>query len=171
MAFKPVCCCVLTYKNFYFQPNYGRQSSSGSTHNKVGVQSAADSAPAAVMSAHSQALLVQKVKESSEAVNRGDFRTAIHLYSEAITLDPTHHILYTNRSAAYAKIQQFQKSLLDARKARDLNPKWAKVSGVRKNPCSYDYGFVTSAYNAIFVNRIHVFLNIMSIYCLSFFYV
>lgn len=107
--------------NFKFQPEYARQSSSGSTgsHSQVPVHSG--------VSAHSQALFLQKVRESSEAVNRGDYRAAIQAYTEAISLDPTNHILFTNRSAAFAKTQQFQKSLLDARKSRELNPKWAKV--------------------------------------------
>jgi len=78
-------------------------------------------------SAHTQALFVQKVRESYDAVNRGDFTTAVQAYSEAIELDPKNHILYTNRAAAYAKLQQHHKSLHDARKSRELNPKWAKV--------------------------------------------
>lgn len=73
------------------------------------------------------ALYLQKVRESSEAVNSGDFRRAVQLYSEAIKLDPSNPILFTNRSAAYAKLQQYQKSLEDARKAKEINPKWAKV--------------------------------------------
>ncbi|XP_060572004.1 tetratricopeptide repeat protein 28-like, partial [Ruditapes philippinarum] len=103
------------------RPDYSRQSSSGSTasHNQVQVHSG--------VSAHSQALFLQKVRESSEAVNRGDYRGAIQAYTEAISLDPSNHILYTNRAAAFAKTQQFQKSLLDARKSRELNPKWAKA--------------------------------------------
>ncbi|XP_061166629.1 tetratricopeptide repeat protein 28-like [Saccostrea echinata] len=74
-----------------------------------------------------QTLYLQKIRESSEAVNSGDFRRAIHLYSEAIRLDPSNHILFTNRSAAYCKLRQFQKSLEDAKQAKQLNPKWAKA--------------------------------------------
>ena len=74
-----------------------------------------------------QALFLQKVRESSEAVNSGDFRRAIQLYTEAISLDPSNHILYTNRAAAYAKLHYYDKSLEDAKRAKELNPKWAKV--------------------------------------------
>jgi len=70
---------------------------------------------------------MQKLQESSDAVNRQDYATAIQAYTEAIALDPTNHRLYTNRSTAYAKLNQFHKSLADARKSRELNPKWAKV--------------------------------------------
>lgn len=74
-----------------------------------------------------QTLYLQKIRESSEAVNSGDFRRAVQLYTEAIQLDPSNHILFTNRSAAYCKLRQFHKSLEDAKQAKQLNPKWAKV--------------------------------------------
>ena len=106
---------------FSFQPEYTRQPSSSSLSSLTHVPANTG------VSAHSQALFMQKVRESSEAVNRRDFRAAIQSYTEAIALDSTNHILYTNRSAAFAKLQQYEKSLLDARKARELNPKWAKV--------------------------------------------
>ncbi|KAH3876726.1 hypothetical protein DPMN_000575 [Dreissena polymorpha] len=102
------------------KPDYARQSSTGSASSSMHIQIHDG------VSAHSQALFVQKVRESYDAVGRGDFQTAIKAYSEAIDLEPTNHVLYTNRAAAYAKIQQFQKSLVDARKSRELNPKWAK---------------------------------------------
>ena len=47
--------------------------------------------------------------------------------TDALALDPANHVLYANRSAAHAKTGQFQKALKDARKARTLNPAWAKV--------------------------------------------
>lgn len=109
----------------FFQPEYTRQSSTGSASSHIQVQ-----VHSAGVSAHSQALFLQKLRESSDAVNRQDYSTAIQAYTEAILLDPTNHILYTNRSAAYAKLNQYNKSLADARKSRELNPKWAKVSTV-----------------------------------------
>ncbi|XP_069136443.1 tetratricopeptide repeat protein 28-like isoform X1 [Argopecten irradians] len=80
-----------------------------------------------MLSGSNQALYLQKIRESSEAVNSGDFRRAVQLYSEAISLDPSNHILFTNRSAAYAKLQQYKKSVEDARKAKEINPKWPKA--------------------------------------------
>ena len=126
-----VCCNFWAHFNLLINPglpilllqaSYSRQSSTGSTSSNTQAPPTSSN-----VSAHSQALFLQKVRESNEAVNCGDFRRAIKAYTEAITLDPTNHVLYTNRSTAFAKIQQFQKSLLDARKARELNPKWAKV--------------------------------------------
>lgn len=79
-------------------------------------------------SGSSKALFLEKVHQSTAACQSGDFDTAVALYTEAIALDPQNHILYSNRSAAHIKLQQYQKALQDAIKARDLNPKWPKVS-------------------------------------------
>ena len=72
-------------------------------------------------------MFLNKVRQASEAVASGDFRRAVQAYGQAVALDPSNHILYTNRSAALFKLGRFQDSAQDARAARDLNPKWAKV--------------------------------------------
>ncbi|CAM2102915.1 unnamed protein product [Caretta caretta] len=72
---------------------------------------------------------VEKVRQSNQACHDGDFHTAIMLYNEALGVDPQNCILYSNRSAAYMKIQKYDKALDDAIKARLLNPKWPKVRG------------------------------------------
>ncbi|KAH9502431.1 Tetratricopeptide repeat protein 28 [Bulinus truncatus] len=84
------------------------------------------SIPAPTPSPTSQAIYLQKLLESSEAVKTGNFRRAVQLYTEAIELDPENHILFTNRSAAHLKNGQLEKSLADARKARTICPKWGK---------------------------------------------
>ena len=78
----------------------------------------------------SKALFLEKVRESNAACQAGDFDTAVSLYTEAISLDPHNHILYSNRSAAHIKLAQFTRALQDAIKARELNPKWPKVRKV-----------------------------------------
>nr|XP_044988272.1 tetratricopeptide repeat protein 28 isoform X3 [Jaculus jaculus] len=75
----------------------------------------------------SKAEFVEKVRQSNQACHEGDFHTAIVLYNEALAVDPQNCILYSNRSAAYMKIQQYDKALDDAIKARLLNPKWPKA--------------------------------------------
>ncbi|XP_075390881.1 tetratricopeptide repeat protein 28 isoform X3 [Tenrec ecaudatus] len=75
----------------------------------------------------SKAEFVEKVRQSNQACHDGDFHTAIVLYDEALAADPQNCILYSNRSAAYVKIQQYDKALDDAIKARLLNPKWPKA--------------------------------------------
>ncbi|XP_047502617.1 tetratricopeptide repeat protein 28-like isoform X2 [Penaeus chinensis] len=76
----------------------------------------------------SKALFLEKVRQSNAACQSGDFETAVALYTEAIALDPHNHILYSNRSAAHIKLAKFAHALQDATKARELNPKWPKVS-------------------------------------------
>ena len=87
----------------------------------------------------SKALFLEKVRQSNAACQSGDFETAVALYTEAIALDPHNHILYSNRSAAHIKLAKFAHALQDATKARELNPKWPKVS-----VCVYVYVCLTS---------------------------
>lgn len=90
----------------------------------------------------SKAEFMEKVQQSNEACQRGDFQAAAHLYSEALQADPQNCILYSNRSAALLKLGQHQAALDDAEKARELNPKWPKVG---KSPrLKYGRTFITS---------------------------
>jgi stress-induced-phosphoprotein 1 len=41
-------------------------------------------------------------------------------------LDPQNHVLYSNRSASYASLKDFDKALSDAEKTVELNPTWGK---------------------------------------------
>ncbi|KAL9952289.1 hypothetical protein ACROYT_G039524 [Oculina patagonica] len=56
----------------------------------------------------------------------GDFTKAIECYTEAIVLDPSNHVFYSNRSAAYAKDQKYEQALTDAKKCVELKPDWGK---------------------------------------------
>lgn len=69
----------------------------------------------------------QLKRQGNSALQEGNMEEAIRLYSEAIRLDPDNHILYSNRSAAYAKLQEYKKALEDAEKTVKLKPDWAKV--------------------------------------------
>ncbi|XP_070619524.1 tetratricopeptide repeat protein 28 isoform X2 [Erythrolamprus reginae] len=75
----------------------------------------------------SKAEFVEKVRQSNRACHAGDYHRAILLYGEALGVDPRNCILYSNRSAAYTKIQQYDRALDDAVNARLLNPKWPKA--------------------------------------------
>ena len=77
--------------------------------------------------AASKHLFLEKVRQSNAACQNGDYAKAVALYTDALQLDPTNHILYSNRSAAHLKMGQFQQALQDATAARDLNPEWPKV--------------------------------------------
>ncbi|KAI9521825.1 hypothetical protein NQZ68_003980 [Dissostichus eleginoides] len=69
---------------------------------------------------------MEKVQQSNEACQRGDFQAAIHLYTNALQADPQNCILFSNRSAARLKLGHHQAALEDAEKACELNPKWPK---------------------------------------------
>lgn len=53
---------------------------------------------------------------------------AIKYYTEAINLDSKNHILFSNRSAAYAKAGKYKDALVDAEKTIELKKDWPKVS-------------------------------------------
>ena len=50
-------------------------------------------------------------------------------FSQAIDIEPQNHVLYSNRSGAYASKKDFHKALDDANKTTDLKPDWAKGWG------------------------------------------
>ncbi|XP_037036612.1 tetratricopeptide repeat protein 28 isoform X2 [Bradysia coprophila] len=74
-----------------------------------------------------RALFLEKVRQSNAACQNGDFNTAVLLYTDALSLDPGNHIIYSNRSAARLKQGQFSLALQDATKARELCPQWPKA--------------------------------------------
>lgn len=74
-----------------------------------------------------QASLSLKEKGNA-ALAAGQYELAIETYSAAIALDPENHVLYSNRSAAYAKRAKYQKALEDAEKTIEIKPDWPKVS-------------------------------------------
>lgn len=69
----------------------------------------------------------QSLKEEGNRLMRGgDFDGAIAMYTRAIAADPRNHILYSNRSAAYAGRGAFEESLNDASSVCLLAPDWVK---------------------------------------------
>lgn len=64
--------------------------------------------------------------KGNKAMSTGDFTAAIEHYGKAIELDPSNYLFYSNRSAAYASLKQYEKALEDADKTIELNANWAK---------------------------------------------
>ncbi|GFZ06973.1 stress-inducible protein [Actinidia rufa] len=56
----------------------------------------------------------------------GNYTDAIHHFTEAISLAPDNHVLYSNRSAAHASLRKFAEALSDAEKAVQLKSDWPK---------------------------------------------
>ena len=66
-------------------------------------------------------------KEAGNAfLTAGKFEEAVEAYTQAIALDPTDHVFYSNRSAAYLSKGDPELALGDAVKCTEINPKWAK---------------------------------------------
>ncbi|GIY39792.1 hypothetical protein CDAR_3251 [Caerostris darwini] len=64
--------------------------------------------------------------QGNSALNAGKFDEAIRFYSEAIKVDPSNHVLYSNRSAAYCKAAKYEDALKDAEKTVELKPEFVK---------------------------------------------
>jgi len=60
------------------------------------------------------------------AFRSGNFSEAISHYSQALSLDPTHFVLLSNRSAAYLKNGEKSKALHDAQACVEASPTFAK---------------------------------------------
>ncbi|KAE9596787.1 hypothetical protein Lal_00008008 [Lupinus albus] len=64
--------------------------------------------------------------KGNAAFSSGDYTAAIRHFSDAISLSPTNHVLYSNRSAAYASLQNYTEAFTDAKKTVELKPDWSK---------------------------------------------
>lgn len=67
-------------------------------------------------------------QRGNEAFKAGKYMEAAQLFSEAIKINPSDGILYSNRSGAYASMNMYQEALADATQCIDLKPDWPKVS-------------------------------------------
>ncbi|TIC03001.1 FAD dependent oxidoreductase [Wallemia mellicola] len=55
-----------------------------------------------------------------------DYNKAIEIFTQAISLDASNHVLYSNRSASYAGLRNYEKALEDANTTIAKNAQWAK---------------------------------------------
>ncbi|KAK4552855.1 Hsp90 cochaperone [Recurvomyces mirabilis] len=76
-----------------------------------------------------------------------DFTGAVEKFSEAIELQPDNHVLYSNRSGAYASLKDFEQALEDANKTTEIKPDWAKGWG-RKGTAMHGVGDLVGAVDA-----------------------
>lgn len=73
-----------------------------------------------------QALAGREKEEGNRAYAQGRHEEAVGHFSRAIAASPRDHVLFSNRSAAYAGLARHDAALADARKVVVLKPDWAK---------------------------------------------
>lgn len=74
----------------------------------------------------SHALAEQAKAKAYAAFSAGDFSTAVRHFSTAMSVGPSNYLLYSNRSAAYARLHKYSEALADAEKAVKIKPDWSK---------------------------------------------
>lgn len=83
----------------------------------------------------------------NKAIAEKNFDEAVDNFTQAIALQPENHILYSNRSAAYASKRDWDNALQDAEKTTDIKPDWAKGWG-RKGAALHGKGDLLGANDA-----------------------
>jgi stress-induced-phosphoprotein 1 len=64
--------------------------------------------------------------KGNAAFSAGKFEEAIQHFTDAISVDPNNHVLYSNRSACFSSLMRYQEALDDAEKVVSIKPDWAK---------------------------------------------
>lgn len=86
----------------------------------------------------------------TEPIGRNLMRTALTVrekFGAAIEVEPQNHVLYSNRSGAYASLKDFDKALEDAAKTTEIKADWAKGWG-RKGAALHGLGRLNQAQEA-----------------------
>ena len=65
-------------------------------------------------------------KLGNDAFSAGRYSEAVEHFTKAAAIDPTNHVFYSNRSAAYAGLGAFDNALLDAERTVSYKPDWPK---------------------------------------------
>ncbi|KAK3726129.1 Hsp90 cochaperone [Vermiconidia calcicola] len=85
--------------------------------------------------------------EGNKLFSAKDFDGAVEKFTQAIELEPQNHVLFSNRSGAYASLKNYDKALEDANSTTDLKPDWAKGWG-RKGTALHGVGNLVDATDA-----------------------
>ncbi|CAF5216857.1 unnamed protein product, partial [Rotaria magnacalcarata] len=66
------------------------------------------------------------ISKGNTAYSSGEIDEAIDLYTRALAIDENNHILYSNRSAAYAKLENYENAIKDAEQCIKIKPDFIK---------------------------------------------
>ncbi|ERS96481.1 stress-induced-phosphoprotein 1 [Sporothrix schenckii 1099-18] len=83
----------------------------------------------------------------NKAIAAKNFDEAVEHFTAAIAIDPENHILFSNRSAAYASKRDWDHAFADAEKTTQLKPDWPKGWG-RLGSALYGKRDLVRAYEA-----------------------
>ncbi|KAI0839331.1 hypothetical protein F5Y06DRAFT_32615 [Hypoxylon sp. FL0890] len=83
----------------------------------------------------------------NKAIAEKKFDEAIDAFTKAISIDPNNHVLYSNRSAAYASKKDWVNALKDAEKTTEIKPDWPRGWG-RKGAALHGSGDLLAASEA-----------------------
>ncbi|GAX84944.1 hypothetical protein CEUSTIGMA_g12365.t1 [Chlamydomonas eustigma] len=64
--------------------------------------------------------------KGNAAFSAGNHKEAIDFFTQAISIDPSNHVLYSNRSASKASLKDYDGALEDAKQCVTLKPSWGK---------------------------------------------
>jgi len=64
--------------------------------------------------------------KGNEAFKAQNFKEAIEHFTEAIKHDPSDHVFFSNRSACFASLEQYEKAYEDGAQCVTLKPEWPK---------------------------------------------
>eukprot|EP01061_Rhynchopus_euleeides_P009792 TRINITY_DN19089_c0_g1_i2.p1 TRINITY_DN19089_c0_g1~~TRINITY_DN19089_c0_g1_i2.p1 ORF type:complete len:700 (+),score=316.69 TRINITY_DN19089_c0_g1_i2:67-2166(+) len=94
----------------------------------AGGESATPAAPQRGAAAEDPAQRALGLKEKGNAALKAlRFDEAVAFYTRGLEYAPDNHILYSNRSAAYLKLQEFEKAVADAVACIKIEPSFAKA--------------------------------------------
>ncbi|EZG88840.1 putative stress-induced protein sti1 [Gregarina niphandrodes] len=82
--------------------------------------------------------------QGNAAFKESRFQDAVDCFTKAIELDPEDHVLYSNRSGAWASLEKYEDALADADVCTTLKPDWAK-GWARKGLAEYRLGKIMEA--------------------------
>lgn len=69
-----------------------------------------------------------KLKDEANAVfGKGNYEKALEIYTKAADLDPENGVIFSNISACYFNLREFEKALENAQLSKGLKPDWPKA--------------------------------------------